>query len=219
MAKPTPAFKRHRAHMPYLLDDGTFAPGTTTITGQLHKPGLVPWANKLGMQGIDSSEYTRSMAAIGTLAHALCMSELTGDDASEDTDEYSPKVLLLATKALTKFRCWLATHDFKPIFTEKRLKSEVYRYGGTIDIYGTLDGEPALIDLKTSQDIYEEMRYQLAAYRQLLIENGYPVNTVRIVRVGRDDDPNFDEQVSENVERDWQVFWHLRQIYDLRKGV
>src|SRR5690606_31028805 len=97
------------------------------------------------------------------------------------------KEISLAENALIKFLNWRRAHDFVPILLETPLVSEEHRFGGTIDAYGLLDGAPALIDLKTGRAIYPEMVYQLAAYRQLLIEHGYAVDNVRIVRIGRDE--------------------------------
>jgi hypothetical protein len=218
MSKATPAFKRHQAHVIYKLKDGTRVPGTTTITGLLDKPALVGWANDLGLQGISARDYVDSMAGVGTLAHALCVSMFTGE-LSEDMNEYAPKEVHLAMNSAAKFRAWMDKHEFKPILIETALVSEEHRFGGTIDMYGELDGVPALIDLKTGKAIYSEMVYQLAAYRQLLIEHGHTVDNVRIVRIGRDESEGFEEQIFGNLDKAWRVFWHLRQIYDLRKGV
>jgi hypothetical protein len=218
MSKATPAFKRHQAHVIYKLKDGARVPGTTTITGLLDKPALVGWANNLGLQGISSHDYVDSMAGVGTLAHAMCVAMLTGD-LTEDLDEYAPIEVRLARNSAAKFQVWLDEHEFKPIFIEQPLVSEEHRFGGTVDMYGMLDGMYALVDLKTGKAIYSEMVYQLAAYRQLLIEHGYTVDNVRIVRIGRDESEGFEERIFGNLDKAWQVFWHLRQIYDLRKGV
>lgn len=218
MAKSTPAFNRHRAHTIYRLNDGTRVPGTTTVTGLLDKPALVGWANDLGLQGINSRDYVDSMAGVGTLAHAMCVAMLTGD-LTEDLDEYAPIEVRLARNSAAKFQVWLDEHEFKPILIEQPLVSEEHRFGGTVDMYGMLDGMYALVDLKTGKAIYPEMVYQLAAYRQLLIEHGHTVDNVRIVRIGRDESEGFEERIFGNLDKAWQVFWHLRQIYDLRKGV
>lgn len=218
MAEPTPAFKRHRAHIIYRTKDGARVPGTTTITGLLDKPALVGWANNLGLQGISSHDYVDSMAGVGTLAHAMCVAMLTGD-LTEDLDEYAPIEVRLARNSAAKFQVWLDEHEFKPILIEQPLVSEEHRFGGTVDMYGMLDGMYALVDLKTGKAIYPEMVYQLAAYRQLLIEHGHTVDNVRIVRIGRDESEGFEERIFGNLDKAWRVFWHLRQIYDLRKEV
>lgn len=218
MAKATPPFKRNKAHTIYKLADGTRVPGTTTITSQLDKPQLIAWANRLGLEGINSMQYRDSMAGVGTLAHAMALSELSGEPLVEDLEEYSPKEISLAENAFIKFLNWRQAHDFNPVLMEKPLVSELYRYGGTIDSYGILDGKRSLVDLKTGKGIYPEMVYQLAAYKQLLEEHGYKVDEVRIVRIGRDESEGFEERIFGGLDKAWQVFWHLIQIYYLRKG-
>jgi hypothetical protein len=42
-----------KAHTIYKTAEGVRVPGATTITGLLNKPYLVPWANKLGLEGIE----------------------------------------------------------------------------------------------------------------------------------------------------------------------
>ena len=63
--------KASKAHIRYKLKDGTVVPGATTITGLLNKPFLITWANRLGLEGIDSTKYRDAAADIGTLAHQI----------------------------------------------------------------------------------------------------------------------------------------------------
>ena len=219
MAVATVPFKRNRAHVVYKTKDGKRVPGTTTITAVLDKSRyLIPWANDLGLQGINANDYRDSMAGIGTLTHARILAELTGEPLVEEMQEYAPKEVALSDNAMLKFYEWQRAHDVKPMLVEVPLVSEQYRYGGTIDCFCWLDGRPALVDFKTSKAIYPEMQYQLAAYRQLLIENGNtPPESCRILRIGRDESEGFDEKIFGGLDRAWQVFWHLRQVYELTK--
>ena len=49
--------KRAKAHTAYKTAGGQRVPGVTTVLGVINKPALVPWANQLGLQGINSSTY------------------------------------------------------------------------------------------------------------------------------------------------------------------
>ncbi|MBA7569795.1 hypothetical protein ES708_11536 [subsurface metagenome] len=62
------------AHIIYRTRSGQSVPGVTTILSVLNKPALVPWANRMGLQGIDVAKYVDDKAAIGTLAHYLIIS-------------------------------------------------------------------------------------------------------------------------------------------------
>jgi ketopantoate reductase len=86
-AKDDPVAKKSRAHIVYKTPDGKRVPGVTTITGMLDKPGLVKWANNLGLQGIDSTEHVKNLARIGTLAHLLIATEWKNTMEANDADK------------------------------------------------------------------------------------------------------------------------------------
>jgi len=204
-----------KAHIQYKLADGTPVPGVTTVLGVLNKPYLVKWANNLGLQGIDSNKYTDAAAKIGTLAHYMVQCHLTGE--TPNFDDYSKSEIDQAENALISFFNWEKQHDIKPIFNEKALVSLNYIFGGTVDCYAMIDGKLGLIDFKTGKAIYPEMIIQLAAYKQLLRENGYEVDNVRIIRIGRTEDEGFDEKTVTNLDTQWELFTHLLEVYRLKK--
>ena len=180
-----------KAHTVYRLADGTVVPGTTTITGLKDKSGmLVPWANKLGLEGIDSTRYTDNAAAIGTLAHSMVQAHLQKEVL--DMKQYAPEQIDLAENSLLSYFEWEKQHVIEPIACEQRFVSEELRYGGTIDCYCMLDGVPTLLDFKTSKSIYDEHLMQLAAYKHLIEEKELPVERCMILRIGRDETEGFE---------------------------
>ena len=205
-----------KAHTVYKLADGkTRVPGTTTITGLLNKPYLVKWANNLGLEGIDSSKYTDEAAAVGTLAHAMVQAHLQKDEL--DMNQFSKVQIDLAENALISFFEWKSRHEILPIACEMPMVSEALRYGGTIDCYCMLDGKPTLLDFKTGKAIYEEYFVQLAAYKNLLEEQGHPVEQCRILRIGRDETEGFEERTVTDTRRYFDIFEHLLCVYYLKK--
>jgi len=70
------------------------------------------------------------------------------------------------------FEEFLKNHSFFSKFEwiEKKVKHPVYRYVGTFDALGEIDGNFSLIDIKTSQSVYEDYRLQTAAYFYALNE-------------------------------------------------
>lgn len=212
-------FKKAVAHQRYRLSDGTLVPGVTTIVGMLNKPQLVSWANRLGLQGIDSATYTAAAAGAGTCAHEMIQAIVGGPEV--DLTKYSGEEIAQAQNAVEKFKTWLGSHEMETQAIEMQLVSEKYRVGGTIDWLGRLDGKMTLADIKTSGKIYEEHIIQVAAYKKMLEEAGYEVEDVRILRFSRDDDDNqrdmglSDRQLSFG----WEIFLHLRNIYDLKQNI
>lgn len=213
-----PPLSKTEAHIQYKLANGTPVPGVTTILGILNKPYLVHWAWELGRQNLDYREVRDTAGDAGTLAHYLIMCLLKGE--LPDTSEYSSVDIQKAKNSLAKFKNWLKEHpSLKPIMIEAALVSEEFRFGGTLDLFAELDGEFVLVDFKTSKAIYPDMLYQLAAYRKLLEEQGWPVASARILRIGRDEDEGFEERIKTNLETEWDIFWHCLCIYRIRQAV
>lgn len=204
-----------RAHTVYKTSDGARVPGATTITGLLNKPQLVRWANKLGLEGIDSSKYTDEAAAVGTLAHAMVQCHLTGEHLP--TEQFSPIQVELAENAVLSYLEWEKRHTIEPLLCEKPLVSDKMRFGGTIDCYCNLDGVPTLLDFKTGKAIYDEYFVQVAGYKSLLEEAGYPVERVQILRIGRDETEGFEERAITDTTKYFKIFNNLLEIYYLKR--
>lgn len=209
-----------RAHIRYKLKDGTIVPGVTTVTGsQLgwNKQALINWANRTGLQGIDSNKYKDDKAEIGTLAHAMITDWLQG--IVTDTSDYSKNQIMDAENSVLSFYEWAKNRQIKPILIEKPLVSEAHQFGGKPDIYASIDNTFELIDLKTGKGIYEEMIIQVAAYANLLIENGHKVESIRILSIPRTEDEAFMERIIGKKQRDvaWKIFLNCLGNYMLRK--
>ena len=207
--------KRTQSRRRYQLADGTKVPGVTTVTGLLAKPGLVRWANRLGLEGIDAQRYTDESAQAGTLAHALIQARL--QETPLERGEWSAEQLEAAERSLARFEDWRRAHTLRVLQCESSYVSEDKRYGGTVDCYCLLDGRPTLLDFKTGKAVYEEGFVQLAAYARLLEETGLPVEDCRILRVGRDGAEGFEERGLAERERWYALFEHLLGVYWLKK--
>ncbi len=198
----------------YRLEDVTAVPGVTTVTGLLSKPSLVRWANKLGLEGIDASRVTEQSARIGTLAHAMTRASLLAEPF--DAENADPAELSQAEEAFRCFLRWREGHSLRPVHCESAFVSERLRYGGTVDCYCVLDGEPVLLDFKTGRSIYPEYFVQLAAYAQLLREQGFPVRELRVLRLGGEGE-GWEEKSVREPEKWFSVFESLLRIYYLKK--
>ena len=204
-----------KAHTVYKTSDGKRVPGATTITGLLNKPHLVKWANNLGLEGIDSSKYTDEAAAVGTLAHAMVQAHLQGEEL--DTSMFSPVQVDLAQNAVLSYLEWESRHKIEPLICEVPMVSETMRFGGTVDCYCLLDGVPTLLDFKTGKAVYEEYFVQTAAYKELLIENGFKVERVQILRIGRDETEGFEERAITDTTKYFRIFRNLLDVYYIKK--
>ena len=202
-------------HTIYRTADGTRVPSVTTYLGILAKPALIHWAWELGVQGLDYRKVRDQAGGIGTLVHYLILCKLKGE--KPDLSTYTPQDVALAASPMNKFEDWLRDHKLEPILMETPLVSEKHKFGGTPDYYGMVDSKLTLLDFKTSKEIYPENFYQLAAYRMLLAEHQYPVESVRILRIGKSEDEGFEDRAMGNLDNYWKVFLACQQIYELQK--
>jgi hypothetical protein len=205
-----------KQHTVYKVD-GKRVPGTTTIIGIMEKPFLKVWANQIGLQGIELNKYVDKLASIGTLAHYMIECHCRNESA--DLNAYSPEQIGMAENAFLSFLEWERGKEVEYIENELILTSPSFEYGGTIDIYCKVNGVATLADIKTAKAIYPEMFIQLAAYKRLLEENGYPVQDCRILRVGRDESEGFEDCHKDDLSTHWELFKCLRQAYELNKKI
>jgi len=206
---------KDKAHIRYRNKDNKIVVGTTTVLSVLNKAALVPWANKLGLAGIDVKAYVDDKAAIGTLTHYLIQCHLSGEQP--DTSDYSRNQIEQAENCMLSYLEWERNNPVTPILLETPLVSEQYQFGGTIDIYCELSGKKVLIDLKTSKACYPEHKTQVVAYKTLLEENDYDVNGVHLLRIGRDETEGFEFINVDNMELHWKLFEHCLEVYRIKK--
>lgn len=213
-----PTSNKTKAHTRYYRKSGELLPGTTTVLGILNKPALVAWANRMGLQGIDSTKYRDKAADVGTITHLLLMGHLTKQEV--DLTEYAKQDIDTAMKCMESFLEWEKAHTLEPILVEKPLSSEIYGYGGTPDFFGLVNGVPELLDFKSSNGIWNEYFYQLAAYRQLIIEAGYKdLNRARILRFSKESGTDFEDRLITGFDKEFQLFHHCLSIYNLLKDM
>jgi hypothetical protein len=213
--KTKDAPKKLARHQRYKDSEGNYVVGVTTAIGVLDKPAFMYWAWNLGMQGIDYKKYRDDKADIGTLAHDMVLCHYKG--TIPDTSEYSKNQIDNAETCFLKYLDWEKKHTIEPILLEAGLVSEKHKFGGTLDMYAMVDGVLSLVDFKTSKGIYSTNFYQLAAYKQLLEENGHKVDNSMILRIGRDDQEGFEVRQEKNLETELKVFLKCVDIYYLLK--
>lgn len=218
----TEVVKKAKAHVRYQLADGTRVPGVTTVLNVIAKPALISWANRMGLDGINTAKHVDELADIGTLAHAMIAHHLGGPPP--DLDDYSKNQIDRAENSVLSFHEWAKGKELVTVLSEEQMVSEELSYGGTCDWVGHIDGVLTLLDLKTGKAIYDEMLYQVAAYWNLLREGLYLVSEIRILQVGRSEDEGFSERIipAATIPKYFAVFTAALHLYetikDAKKG-
>lgn len=213
---------------PYILADGSRVPGTTTIIGRFKDAGgLIYWAWEQGKEGKDYRETANKAADIGTAAHAMVEARINFESTTEALNKYLPDenrddFCKKAKQAFTAYLEWESQSKIKIIskYQEQQFVSEKYRYGGTPDAIGEIDGKLYLLDWKTSNRTYSDYLIQLAAYRNLWEENNpdKPLSGFHICRFAKDY-PDFEHRYFGELGEAWEQFKLFRQAYDIDKSL
>lgn len=176
----------------YRLDGKPVQGVTTLIGGGIPKPALMGWyarqvaefveANPLEIERLREAPAPTEGNPHGrsALVHALCkVPETTRDNAAErgtlihdlgqryleGSEVAIPPAYEQEVMGLVEL---IETLELTPLIVEKSLGNRTQRYAGRVDFIGTSphlhDGEPVLIDWKTSNGVYGETALQAAAY-------------------------------------------------------
>lgn len=117
-------------------------------------------------------------AARGTAVHAAT-ADLDAAGCAEINEEYSPY--------LAAYKAFLMEHSVSWSMIEQPLYHPQHKYAGTIDRYGQIDKHTALVEIKTTYQVYKPLcRAQTNLYRLMLIALGYPVDRVYVLHLKKD---------------------------------
>lgn len=182
--------------------------GTTTITGIIHKEGLVPWASKLAAYFMrDNVKGTTSIVALaeeakgqhqvasqrgkdaGTAGHALVEAILKGEKV---TVPDNPQIKSVAIA----FNSWMTDFNPKVVGVEVPIYSRLHGFAGKFDLLCEINGKLTVVDFKTSNasyynpdGIYAENYAQMGAYSIGIEEmEGKEVEEMMIVNLSKEDE-------------------------------
>lgn len=158
----------------YFTQDGTKVPSVTTILGRFKDSGaLIRWAYNRGKDGKELYDERDKACDIGTAAHAMVEAHIHGEDPAlrEELTKLDTEARFKADNAFQMYLKWASMSNLKVVEQEMQLVSERYRFGGTPDAIGEVDGVLCLVDWKTSNGVFSDYLLQLAAYRILWEEN------------------------------------------------
>jgi hypothetical protein len=218
---------RTDAHQTYVLNNGTYVPGSTTVIENLgwNKQALMGWIRKECLAGKDPYKTRDAAASIGTVAHALVEERINHalgkkEFAAIDREEYAPKTMETARLAFQGYLDWEEQNNVEYLHSEVQLVSETWAYGGTIDIVAKINGVVYLIDIKTSSGVYPDHIIQVASYHNLFKENFDEDLEVMILHLDKTDgsfSPYFIPRTK--IEAGLEVFKNLRRIHALKGKV
>jgi len=175
----------------------------TAITGIVKKPesltSLMGWAvNQMGDYLLNSGEekitqeiiekakkeyrrIKREAADVGSLIHEWVSDWILGKEPEMPDDE---RVI----NGITAFLKFQKEHKIKWLESERIVYSRKYKFAGILDAVGKQGKDLLLVDFKSSNGIYEEMRFQVAGYQIAWEEEtGKKFDKRLILRFGKND--------------------------------
>lgn len=146
----------------FYTDDGErFVPSVTYILESYPKgAGFTRWLKDMGS---NADQVVERAAAVGTKVHNAIEKLLLGEEIEWDGENYDLDIWIY----ILRFAEFWKTYKPKLISTEEAFLDHELGYGGTLDLVCEIKGDRWLIDLKTSNAIYNSYELQVAAYRKL----------------------------------------------------
>lgn len=211
-----------KSHTAYKLKNGTRVPSVTTIlSGECgwNKRVLMNWGIRLAKEGKDPHAYTKDAADTGTLAHERCEADIHGEEYVI-TDDWTENQIQRSKKALDAFREWRSIA--KPKFMEAELKmvSEKHKVGGTCDGIFKIGKKIYIYDIKTSRDVYDEMKLQLGIYTQMAeeLQPKLKIHGGVILRLDKETgDFHYHAIHRDTLDLGAKIFLHFLETYRLHK--
>jgi hypothetical protein len=186
------------------------------------------WAFKRGQSGDEKLYDTAEKAAdIGTAAHGMIEAHVNGGDPIEALVSYElPDAD--GKKSMNAFNQYLQWEKQSGLvllskYQEISLVSPRYKFGGTPDALGRIDGNLVLLDWKTSNAVYMDYLLQLSCYGYL-VNHGERLDTRKKLGLGKvkgfhllrfsKDYPDFEHRYFGELDLAWEQFKLFRQAYE-----
>lgn len=198
---------------------GAKVPGVTTVLGRLAKPFLIQWAADMSAEHF-LAELAKGRVDFEAIHDDARVAHAKKRDASGDSGtnihEYAEcifKGLPLpelrsdqAKRGAEAFHKWFDSNNIEVIASEKTIFSKQYYYAGTCDFVARINGELVVGDFKTGKRIYDETRYQTAAYQHALEEEEGIKFAHRLAVRFCKETGDFETKIFRDFESDFEVF-------------
>ena len=148
----------------YLNEAGQHFPSVTTILEAYPKPyQLLQWLKEVGTKADDIRD---AAGKRGSVVHSLTEEYDNGMEVALLDETGKPAVSMSEWSMFEKYVEF--TEKANPVHSliEQNFVDEAGGYAGTIDRICEIDGKIILLDIKTSNGIYNSYWLQLAAYRE-----------------------------------------------------
>lgn len=182
------------------------------------------WANKQGLEGIDTRVKVAAAADIGTVAHAMVEAHIQGHDPlsviAADVPDY---VRRGAAFAFDAYERWAKRSRLIIVATELHGVDEEYQTGWCLDALSVFEGEEGLelLDWKSSNGTYADHFIQISTYAHFFERaSGLSLNGAHLCRFGKTDGEFVNHHWPRHLlDEGWEVFKKLRALHNDRRRI
>lgn len=206
----------------YIDTDGKYYPSATTILEAYPKPfALLQWMKEVGK---DADRMRDAAGDRGSTVHKLTEDYDNGNEVNLLNELGQPSYSMEEWAMFERYVDFSTRFAPKYDMIEQQLICPKHGFAGTFDRVGLIDGKRYLVDIKTSNGIYNSYWLQLAAYRQaLLVNTGMDVEGVAILWLNaktRTNGKKGDMQgigwqmvIKEDTLKDWELFQAVQKLW------
>lgn len=159
-------------------DENKFYPGATTVLQVWPKTQLNEWFKEVGFNADIKLERA---GEIGTHVHEAIEQFLLGNPIMIEADEQI--YTIVEWEMVTKFMQFYYRYRPETISVERVFVSDELEYGGMLDWICKIENEIWYIDFKTSNNLWKEHYYQIAAYKRLAESLGQPIDRIGLLHL------------------------------------
>lgn len=215
----------------YLTDTGNYVPSVTTILDCYPKPpSFYDWLKKVGE---DADTIRDEAGDRGSTVHKLTERYDAGEEINlinEETGKIDYK--LIEWSMFERYVEFRRRFPLNVIYSELNLISDKLGFAGTLDRVIKFMGRNLLIDIKTSNSLYDHYWLQMAAYKQLLAEvqpdlkiDGYAVLWLNALtrtdgKAGTVQGKGWQliERKPDEIGNDWPLFQATHKLWQAERG-
>lgn len=212
----------------YTDDDGSYYPSATTILEAYPKPyQLMQWMKEMGSK---ADEIRDNAGRRGSTVHQLTEDYDNGLECNLLGEDGRPKYSLEEWSMFERYVDFSKLHAPEHILIEQTFVNGSLGFAGTLDRICRIDGKVYVLDIKTSNGIYNSYWLQIAAYKELYTRgikasSGLPkVDGVAILwlnaktrtygKNGTIQGPGWQMVSKEDSDGDWDLFQSVQKLWN-----
>lgn len=213
----------------YSTENGGYVPSVTTILNAYPKDaGYFQWLKSVGE---DADTIRDEAGRRGSVVHELTEKYDAGMEVKLMDDNGYIGYKLSEWSMFERYVDFCSRFQFDVLYSEYNFISQKLGFAGTVDRVININGKTILVDIKTSNAVYDSYWLQLAAYKKLLEEvYGNIIDEVAILWLNAKTRTNGKDGVLQGIgwqminrkpadtENDWRLFLATQQLWLAQNG-